>query len=193
MTELSDTQLLILNAACPRPNRLALPLPEHLRGGAAQKVVGALLAKGLVAEVAAGRGDPVWRENDDGHVVTLVATEAALDALGIEPADGPIARTGARTAATAAGESADSAAPQEPPAGRTGAREGAVREGTKQAQLVGMLKSPRGATIGEIVEATGWQPHTVRGALAGALKKRLGLMIASEKIEGRGRVYRVEH
>jgi hypothetical protein len=103
MTELSDTQLVILNAACPRPNRLALPLPEHLRGGAAQKVVSALLAKGLVAEVAAGRGDPVWRENDDGHVVTLVATEAALDALGIEPADGPIARTGARTAATAAG------------------------------------------------------------------------------------------
>jgi hypothetical protein len=189
MTELSDTQLVILNAACPRPNRLALPLPEHLRGGAAQKVVSALLAKGLVAEVAAGRGDPVWRENDDGQVVTLVATEAALNALGIDPADGP---TGARRAAAAAAESPDSAAPQEPPAGRTGARKGAVREGTKQAQLVGMLKSPRGATIGEIVEATGWQPHTVRGALAGALKKRLGLMIASEKIEGRGRVYRVE-
>ena len=48
-----------------------------------------------------------------------------------------------------------------------------------------------GATIDEIVAATGWQPHTVRGAFAGALKKRLGLTIASEKVEGRGRVYHI--
>ena len=55
-----------------------------------------------------------------------------------------------------------------------------------------MLQRPEGATIAEVVEATGWQPHTVRGALAGALKKRLGLTIGSEKVEGRGRVYRIE-
>ena len=55
-----------------------------------------------------------------------------------------------------------------------------------------MLQRPEGATIAEIVEATGWQPHTVRGALAGALKKRLALTIASEKVDGRGRVYRIE-
>ena len=54
-----------------------------------------------------------------------------------------------------------------------------------------MLQRPEGATIAEVVEATGWQPHTVRGALAGALKKRLGLTIVSEKVEGRGRVYRL--
>ena len=62
---------------------------------------------------------------------------------------------------------------------------------TKQAQLIAMLRRVEGATIAQIVEATGWQPHTVRGALAGALKKRLGLEIASEKVEGRGRVYRI--
>jgi hypothetical protein len=56
-----------------------------------------------------------------------------------------------------------------------------------------MLKRAEGATIAEIVEATGWQAHTVRGALAGALKKRLGLKITSEKVEGRGRVYYIEH
>ena len=54
-----------------------------------------------------------------------------------------------------------------------------------------MLQRPEGATIGEVVEATGWQPHTVRGALAGALKKRLGLTIASDKVVNRGRVYRL--
>ena len=75
--------------------------------------------------------------------------------------------------------------------GATAARPGSTREGTKQALLVGMLGRAEGATIDEIVAATGWQPHTVRGAFAGALKKRLGLTIASEKVEGRGRVYRI--
>jgi hypothetical protein len=56
-----------------------------------------------------------------------------------------------------------------------------------------MLKRAEGATLAEIVEATGWQRHAVRGALAGALKKRLGLKITSEKVEGRGRIYHVEH
>ena len=65
------------------------------------------------------------------------------------------------------------------------------RAGTKQAQLVAMLEAPEGASTEEIVAAFGWQPHTVRGAIAGALKKRLGLQIGSETIEGRGRVYRI--
>ena len=55
-----------------------------------------------------------------------------------------------------------------------------------------MLRRPKGATIAEIVEATGWQAHTVRGAFAGALKKRLGLTLVSGKVEGRGRVYRID-
>jgi hypothetical protein len=54
-----------------------------------------------------------------------------------------------------------------------------------------MLRRAEGATIVEVVEATDWQPHTVRGAFAGALKKRLGLEVTSEKAESRGRVYRL--
>ena len=65
------------------------------------------------------------------------------------------------------------------------------RAGTKQAQLVALLEAPEGASTAEIVAAFGWQPHTVRGAIAGTLKKRLGLQIGSEAIEGRGRVYRI--
>ena len=53
MTQLSDTQALILSAAAQRPERIALPLPESLRGGAAAKVVGAMLAKGFLEEVDA--------------------------------------------------------------------------------------------------------------------------------------------
>jgi hypothetical protein len=49
-----------------------------------------------------------------------------------------------------------------------------------------------GATIKEIMAATGWQSHTVRGAMAGALKKKLGLEVTSEKVEDRGRVYSLQ-
>jgi len=56
---------------------------------------------------------------------------------------------------------------------------------------VATIRRPEGATIDEIVAATGWQPHTVRGAFAGALKKRLGLTVTSEKVETRGRIYRI--
>ena len=54
-----------------------------------------------------------------------------------------------------------------------------------------MLRRAKGATIDEIVEALAWQPHTVRGAIAGALKKKLGLQVTSEKDEKRGRIYRI--
>jgi hypothetical protein len=80
---------------------------------------------------------------------------------------------------------------QESPPPRAEPQTGKTREGTKQAQLIAMLERPEGATIEQIVAATGWQPHTVRGAFGGALKKRLGLSVASEKVDGRGRVYRI--
>ena len=66
-----------------------------------------------------------------------------------------------------------------------------ARADSKQAKLVEMLKRTQGATIDEIATAFDWQKHTVRGAIAGALKKKLGLDVKSEKVEGRGRVYRI--
>ncbi len=65
------------------------------------------------------------------------------------------------------------------------------RAESKQSQLIAMLKQPDGATIVEIAKALDWQPHTVRGAIAGALKKKLGLNVESEKVDDRGRVYRL--
>lgn len=65
-----------------------------------------------------------------------------------------------------------------------------ARAGTKQSVLIELLSRRDGATIAEAVKATGWQPHSVRGAISGTLKKKLGLAVTSDKIEGRGRVYR---
>ena len=67
-----------------------------------------------------------------------------------------------------------------------------TRETSKQATVINMLKRTEGATIDQICEATGWQPHTVRGAFSGTLKKKLGLQIAAVKIPGSTTVYRVE-
>jgi hypothetical protein len=66
-----------------------------------------------------------------------------------------------------------------------------TRENSKQAQVVAMLKRPEGTTIAQICEATGWQAHTVRGTFAGAFKKKLGLTIESDKVQGGERVYRI--
>lgn len=65
------------------------------------------------------------------------------------------------------------------------------RKGTKQAVLVEMLKAKAGASIQDIVSATGWQAHTVRGAIAGTIKKKLGYSVETEAVENRGRVYRI--
>ncbi len=197
MMKLSDTQLVILTAACQRPDRLVLPLPAHLKGGAADKVIGSLAAKGLIAEEPAQPGDPIWRGDE-----TLVVTDAAYEALGM------VAETGADTApeeepaTDMAGEAetppTGAQAPNysmaaEPPSAH-GAPEAKpvrkTREGTKQEALITMLRQPEGASIAEIAREFGWAAHTVRGAIAGALKKKLGLTVISEKVDGRGRVYR---
>ncbi len=67
----------------------------------------------------------------------------------------------------------------------------AAKAASKQDQLIGLLRRPNGATIEELSKATGWQPHSVRGAISGVLKKRLGLVVKSETSAKRGRVYRI--
>jgi hypothetical protein len=66
-----------------------------------------------------------------------------------------------------------------------------TRSGTKQDQVIALLRRKEGATIAQIVAATDWAPHTVRGFFAGALKKKLGLEVTSEKVDGGERVYRI--
>ena len=187
MTKLSDTQALILSAAAQRPEHIALPLPDSLRGGAAAKVVGAMLAKGFLQEVDADmrNGEPMWRETGDGHGVTLIATDAGLVAIGIEPEGANTAPAGATDAPSEEPAPSDPTETEPAPKART------PREGTKQATLIAMLRAPDGATIEEIVAALDWQAHTARGAMSGALKKKLGLTIISEKVDGRGRVYAI--
>ncbi|SIS91999.1 DUF3489 domain-containing protein [Phaeovulum vinaykumarii] len=183
MTTPSDTQSLILSRAATRPGNLALPLPDGLVGAAAKMVVGKMIARGWLDEVEAKlrRGEPMWRETGDGHGTTLIATEAGLEAIGIEPmvANAVANVRKAKPKPEPASDNANTAKPV------------VIRAGTKQARIIAMLQRPEGASIAEIVAATGWLAHTVRGSISGALKKKLGLPITAEKVEGRGTVYGV--
>ncbi len=169
--QLSDAQAVILSAACAREDGMLFPVTASLKGGAVGNVCKSLLKRGLIEEVAATDLNTVWRHDEELGPITLRATPLAYSTLGIT--DAPVEQTNSQPGTEAAPESARR------------------RSGTKQEALIAMLSAEGGATIDEIVEATGWQPHTVRGAMSGALKKKLGLTITSEKVEGRGRTYRI--
>jgi hypothetical protein len=110
----------------------------------------------------------------------------------IEPADGGHALTDAGYAAIGQQRPAP---PDEVPVDNIGdlqLLEGIpVRPGTKLAAVVLALRSPQGATSLQLMLATGWQPHTVRGAISGMLRKKLGLNVVLAHNDTGERVYRV--
>jgi hypothetical protein len=84
--------------------------------------------------------------------------------------------------------SAPSAKPSRPTAGDT--RPENVNSDSKQSRVIAMLQSPAGATIAAVMKATDWQAHSVRGFLAGVVRKRLKLELGSTKVDG-NRIYRI--
>jgi Protein of unknown function (DUF3489) len=201
MTKLSDTQAVILSAASQRDDGAVLPLPETLKvtGGALTKVLGSLESKGLIEHQGAPRGDDppplritragleaigVETEDDASEGAQPAdtgatsaeagaqATDAATPATGDDAAATPAKRRAKSKAARANSTKPEKAAAEERPTPRTG---------TKQAQMIEMLKRPQGATVEQIAAATGWQHHTIRGAISGALKKKLGLTVEATR------------
>lgn len=184
MPKLTDTQTILLSRAATRPGNLAMPLPDGLHGAAARVAVTKMVESGWLEEVEADirKGEPLWRETGYGHGTTLIATEAGLEAIGIEPVAAK-ATSGARKARLVLAPTSEATeAPKSP----------AIRSGTKQAQIIALLQRPEGASITEIVEATGWQAHSARGMISGGLRKKLGLAITSRREANRGTVYRLD-
>jgi DNA-binding MarR family transcriptional regulator len=192
MPKLSDTHLVILSAAARRKDGTVLPLPKSLKvnKAAATTVLKSLLKKDLIAERPAAPDEAHWRETRDGGRTALAITEVGLQAIGVDadpktskqspPTKAPPKQRSRRAERKPSGSS---------PNGRTSPA--AVRPGTKQALLIDLLKRKKGVTIEKIVAATGWQPHSVRGAISGTLKKKLGLMVTSEKPDDGPRRYRI--
>jgi len=132
-----------------------------------------MIERCLLEEVDANirKGEPLWRETGDGHGTTLKVTSAGLTAIGIVPA----------LPTQADATNMNEARPLRP----------SVRTGTKQVQLITLLKAPEGATIEAIIAATGWRAHSIRGFMSGTLGKKLGLTVTSVKEDGRVRTYRI--
>ena len=163
--KLTDTQTVILKAAAGRPDGNIEPLPPNLRGGARAKVIEGLLARELVADA-------------DGH---HLLTDAGYAAVGKRrPAPKGVQKMDALTKreATHALQKLEVTAPS-------------IRPGTKLAAIIDAMRNPDGATVAQMMAGTGWQAHTVRGAISGMVRKRLGYEVATEKGKDGQRAYRI--
>jgi hypothetical protein len=188
MPKLTDTQSIILSRAATRPDNLAMPLPDGLVGAAAKMAVAKMIERGWLEEVEANLrcGEPLWRETGDGHGTTLIATEAGLAAIGIEPVVATTMTNLRKAKLEVVSAPQDS---PETPADPATPKPISIRTGTKQATIIALLQRPEGASINEIVEATGWAQHSARGMISGGLKKKLGFDVATTSDEQRGRIY----
>jgi Protein of unknown function (DUF3489) len=193
MPKLTDIQLVSLSAAAKRDGGSLLPLPKklQLKGEAATSILKGLLKKGLIEERGATLDSAAWREDSDGHRMMLSISKRGLRAISVEPDSEP------QTQASVGKHRRKGLPPASAPApaaksrgGSTRVRRLGARTGTKQAKVIQLLRRPIGASIEELAKATGWQSHSLRGVISGALKKKLGLKVASTK-EDRGRVYRI--
>ena len=185
---LADTQLVILSAAAQREDHALLPIPRMVsaKGAALKKVVASMHTKKLVEERRVGHNDPEWRRDGDGNAYGLFLTLAGHQSLnqngkGKSPSHGTAGRRGkiqessSRKAKSASSGSKPSSAPTH----------------SKQALVLQMLQRKSGTTIDDVVNATGWQPHSVRGFFSGLVRKKLKLPLSSEVSKNGIRRYRI--
>lgn len=167
---LTDTQRVILANAAARDNGRIFPVPTTLNknSGAITLSLRPLVSAGLITEIAAQKSDTVWGQTVEDAPTTLAITEQGLAAV-VQPEE-------VRSLETL-------------PASKTGLRPPSPT--SKLGIVVACLRQPDGATLDELVEATGWQKHSVRGAISGALKVKHKLMVQSEVVDVKGRVYRI--
>jgi len=178
----------------------------NLKGSAAKKVIDRLLNEKFLQEIRAKDDMPVWRRGDDNRAFSLRITKAGLRVVEVEDvakasdnkaaadldevaaADvGPEGKSGERTGRTKRTGPKKIAAVS---AKATRASSHQARPDSKQDKIVALLQRPEGATLDALIKETQWQKHSVRGFLAGTVRKKLKLSLLSEKVDG-VRIYRV--
>jgi Protein of unknown function (DUF3489) len=141
-----------------------------------------LLDQGLLKEGRVKRGEPHWRVDENERPIGLKLTRSGQSAIRVE--DGA-------DAAEAPARKGSKRAEKAPARARTGkAGSDVPREGTKKALVLSLLSRPQGATIDDLLSATGWLPHTTRAALTGLRKE--GYEFAKSKNAEGETVYRTE-
>ena len=151
--KLNDLQLILLSTATQRDDGNLLPVADSIakEGERVRKAVQSLLKRSLVEEGPTSDRRLAWREVDDtGIGVFITAAGRSL----LEPT----------------GDAGDSAAVASAPKAKKDHAD-AIRKDSKTGLVLGLLRRPEGATLTELVTATGWLPHTTRAALTGLRKK----------------------
>lgn len=154
MTRLNDLQLILLSTAAQRETGSLLPPAPTLtaQGDRIRKAIAQLLKRGLIVEVLVSAADEAWRQDDETtYGVAINAAGRSVLAIDAEPDD------------------SQHLPPEECDAHHESAS--APERTTKSAMVLGLLRSAEGATLDELVTATGWLPHTTRAALTGLRKK----------------------
>jgi hypothetical protein len=185
MAKLTDTQLIILSSAVARDDGATI-VPAKMNRGAATKTGSSLVARKLMREIRSKPGMPIWREDENGKNLSLLITRAGRDAIGVDAPTNNAAtaiepRKRVRKDVDALNKSSEGSkgAPRKINASDIGEASPAItspRTRSKQAMVIGMLSVESGATLTDLVEATGWLPHTTRAALTG-LRKRGFLLV----------------
>jgi hypothetical protein len=206
MSKLTDTQLIILSAASQRDDG-GVELPTNIKGKADRKFVDKLVCAGLLEEIRGNGSLPVWRRDDESGPVALRITKQGLKAIDVEdesvaspetakvPHQAPTRETAAKAIVS---HKQVSIAAQKPAhkkrhAGTSKTPTGPQRQSrsnSKQARVLAMLRRPEGAKIADIMRATKWQQHSVRGFFARVVRKKFGLNLSSKKVD-RDRIYRI--
>ena len=181
-TPITERQLDLITRAHGETSGLIEPLLA-LKGGAKLKMIASLAKRSLIAQI-----DGQWRLTP----AALAIVQGQASASVVTPAQPPQAADPDLEAAVAAAEASwqqdQSADAQSAKVTELPKR---ARGQSKQALVVKMLQRPEGVTLAQLMDATGWQAHTLRGTFAGALKKKLGLLISSHKPQQGERIYRV--
>jgi len=162
MTKLTDIQSILLTLGAQRPDGSLLPPSDTLQNklSPVRKAIGQLIKRGLAAEVEVTETALTWREEAELRFGAVI-TEAGKKAIDVqEPqVEKPVEPRGNEAAAVSA-----------------------PRAESKQGKVFDMLKREQGASLDELVGATGWLPHTTRAALTGIRKR--GVTLTKEKVSG---------
>jgi hypothetical protein len=184
-SKLNDAARLILSVAAERKDRLVFPLPESLAtsGKEVEKIVKDLLTRKFIEECLAKLEDTIWRTDDQQRHLSLRVSSQGLGALGAHKTES--SKQSIRTNLPAMARNS----PLLPKASK--AAQTRQKQATKSERILALLRRPQGATIAELIKSTGWQAHSIRGFLAGTLKRKMKLKLKSESPEGKERRYRV--
>jgi hypothetical protein len=189
--KLSQTQRALLSAARQRKDQCLTP-PAGANLSQVRNTAAKLKATGLVKEIKAKADAPAWRQDGStGHTYSLKLTAAGLKATAAGEAKEVTPQAPGEANASVNGpDTANPAATVGAVETSEGLASVSPRQGSKLAAIVSMLLGQRGATLNQLVKATGWLPHTTRAALT-SLRKRGYALTLDRSDSSRDSVYRI--